>query len=167
METNRVYLRRGLRRTSHIEPVKAVRPLPDFWLSVAKAGESDCWLWTKGKSPTGYGSCRTEYGSSTASRAAYMLHHGLTRGDVAGKLVCHTCDNRLCCNPSHLWLGSSMENSADCARKRRVFMNGAPQIPMEVILAAKALRTLADSHGIKPTRLAAILVGRSYQWVDT
>ena len=33
--------------------------------------------------------------------------------------ICHTCDNRLCCNPAHLFVGSSSDNIVDMWRKGR------------------------------------------------
>lgn len=34
-------------------------------------------------------------------------------------VVCHACDEPLCCNPAHLWIGSQHENVHDCVSKRR------------------------------------------------
>ena len=37
------------------------------------------------------------------------------------KVVMHSCDNRLCCNPHHLSIGSSKENRQDCVAKNRQY----------------------------------------------
>ena len=33
--------------------------------------------------------------------------------------VCHTCDNRKCVNPNHLWLGTTQQNTQDKMNKNR------------------------------------------------
>ena len=41
-------------------------------------------------------------------------------GDIPdGKLVCHTCDVRWCCNPAHLFVGSQSNNMRDMVAKER------------------------------------------------
>jgi hypothetical protein len=46
----------------------------------------------------------------------YELHRGpIPRGSIA----CHTCDNRLCCNPDHIFIGSQADNLRDMRNKGR------------------------------------------------
>ena len=34
--------------------------------------------------------------------------------------VCHTCDERLCVNPEHLWVGTAKMNMQDASKKGRI-----------------------------------------------
>lgn len=90
-----------------------------FWSKVAiKANDKLCWEWQAGKNTKGYGSSTFNRVGIAASRKAYMLYHNIQLKDRK-ILVCHTCDNPSCCNPFHLFLGTSKDNMMDMSRKGR------------------------------------------------
>jgi len=76
-----------------------------------------CWLWTAGsRGKPGYGSFKLNGKVIDAHRVSYIIH----KGDIPiGMYVCHTCDNRICCNPAHLFLGTTKDNVQDMIKKGR------------------------------------------------
>lgn len=86
-----------------------------FWDRTSRG--ADCWTWTGCvHSQTGYGSYSFRGKGYRAHRLSLMLH-GVDVPD--GLDVCHTCDNRRCVNPAHLYVGTRKQNMADCTTRHR------------------------------------------------
>lgn len=78
-----------------------------------------CWDWKGPIDHYGYGktTTKTGIGFNTAHKTSWILHKGKI---PEGKIVCHSCDNRLCSNPDHLWLGTHKQNTHDMIKKGRL-----------------------------------------------
>jgi len=101
-----------------------------FWLKVDKNGPipikfphlGPCWVWTAGRSDTGYGMFQDVDTKKrlNAHRYSWTLHNGPVPN---GLYVLHHCDVRECVRPDHLFVGTQKQNIHDALEKG----NLAPQ----------------------------------------
>ena len=89
--------------------------------------ENGCWEWTKCLDKDGYGDISVTTDKQRRTKKAHRVMYELKHGEIEdGLLACHTCDNRKCCNPDHIFLGTAKDNAEDMVAKgRSVVSSGA------------------------------------------
>lgn len=86
-----------------------------FWSQVDKSG--DCWVWIGALSSNGYGEIYFNHQHLTVHRTSWLIAHGNIPN---GMYVCHHCDNKQCVNPSHLYIGTHLDNTRDAVVRHRM-----------------------------------------------
>ena len=89
-----------------------------FWKNVQISEWDFCWIWT-GSSNGGNGSYRygTLDGRTYAHRFSYFIHNPSANEEERNLEVCHRCNNSLCVNPAHLYLGTHEKNMEDRTKR--------------------------------------------------
>lgn len=128
-----------------------------FWKKSGKRGPDECWNWNGGTmGEMGYGRISVGDKSRKAHRISWVIHYGQI---PEGRSVLHRCDNPLCVNPAHLFLGTHDDNMADKVSKNRQARNkgesaGGVKFTEEKILE---IRKLHSTLGIQQKELAKML----------
>ena len=95
-----------------------------FWSKVRIRQSEKCWPWMAGSLSNGYGWFAL-HGRPRQMRVAHRVAWVIAKGSLPTDIcVCHHCDNRLCCNPSHLFLGTQADNIRDALEKGRLRQPG-------------------------------------------
>lgn len=103
--------------TGRFLPGPTVPVAARFWSKVLfYCGPKDCWEWQGSVNDNGYGGFYYKGRRVKAHRVSWELSHNASPGTN----VLHECDNPRCVRPSHLFLGSIMDNQRDMIAKGRM-----------------------------------------------
>lgn len=121
--------------------------------------ETKCWPWTG--SVNGQG--RPYFQVDGVKYLAYRLVWELVKGEELGeRIIRHTCDNGICCNPDHHIAGTQEENIADMQERER---NGLPAVVVRPIRrladAGTPHEAIAEMYGIARSTVTGI-ANRTY-----
>lgn len=127
--------------------------------------ESGCWLWTGAVWGGGRYGCFG--GKESAHKASLRLYRGKPTSST--EHVCHKCDNTLCVNPDHLYVGDATSNTEDKVKRGRLRVAleklGKDEV-QECIRLRKAgvkVREIARMYGISESQMSRITRGyRTY-----
>jgi len=90
-----------------------------FWSKVKIPQDyiNDCWIYQGGTNQDGYAAFQVKV-SLKGHKISYIYYHNKIV-PPKGMCVCHNCDNPICVNPNHLFLGTHQDNMDDRSRKGR------------------------------------------------
>jgi hypothetical protein len=148
-------------------------PITEFHPDVMMEPNSGCWLWNGNVNNWGYGRKKRNGKFIPIHRLSYEQNIGPI---PKGLFVCHRCDVRSCCNPSHLFLGTIDDNNKDTVKKgRHCRGEDSPHTTLtnKQVLKIKAHGfkkrgdniKLAKKYGVKPHTISSILNGKSWKWL--
>lgn len=154
-------------------------PQERFWAKVSKNGgthplHGQCWEWLGCTRSKGHGWFSD---GGAAHRYSWKLH----KGEITnGLCVLHKCDNPLCVNPSHLFLGTVIDNNKDMVSKNRQ-QHGERHV--FAVLTAKNVEEIRSNYvpyskthscgafarkfGVTPRAIRDALVGKNWKSVKT
>jgi len=105
-----------------------------FWSLVGRLGEG-CWEYGGHVNNRGYGVFSVEGIRVKAHRFVWAI----ARGPIPDGLnICHRCDNTVCVNPAHLYIGTQAANMHDSVRKGRKRAWGLQKLDAHQVLEIRA-----------------------------
>ncbi|MFA5048723.1 MAG: HNH endonuclease [Patescibacteria group bacterium] len=80
---------------------------------------TDCWELCNRALWDGYGRIKHKQRMYKAHRFLFSFFSGIDIDSFSGKLLNHQCDNRKCCNPYHLLIGTHTDNMNERSERNR------------------------------------------------
>ena len=139
-----------------------------LWSLVNIGNDGDCWEWTgtvnRGKyNRGGYGRVGDGHGRK---KYAHRVAYELTKGQIPeGFQVLHQCDNRRCCNPAHLHLGTNADNQREKVERGRAAIKLNAESVRAIRESELTYAELAKIYDVSPGMIGHIVNRRRGGWV--
>lgn len=140
-----------------------------FWEKVSKTNQHECWVWTASSTGVGYGGFRLNGKTQKAHRLAWTESNGPI---PEGLNVCHRCDNRRCCNPAHMFLGTHADNARDRNMKgRQMKGRGSPlaKLSEEAVRDIRSSplghKKLAEKYRVAPSLIISVRQRKAWRHI--
>lgn len=150
-----------------------------FWQWVDKNGPMHqtlgrCWIWMGSIRGTNspYGQFMVSSVRMGAHRYSWTIHHGKIPD---GLNVLHKCDNPICVNPAHLFIGTHGDNVRDKVLKNRQCYgerNGRSILTESQVREIRrrykygTARTLAAEFNVSKSAIHMIVKGRNWKHIS-
>lgn len=135
--------------------------------------ENGCWKWLGAISHAGYGNLTYQGKQLSSHRVSYELHTGPI---PKGMWVLHTCDNKWCVNPEHLFLGDRQDNADDAVTKGRYAKGhhqGSAKLKEDDVRTIRkmidegcSLTEIAYEYGVSATAISWIKSWQNWGWLE-
>ena len=131
-----------------------------FWSFVERSNNRKCWNWKGGINSTGRGIFWLKNSTPKAHRVSWMINVGKIPNSLC---ILHKCDNGMCVNPKHLFLGTRKDNTHDMIKKGRhigntkIFTKEAIKIRKEYKLGLLNGIQLAKKYMVAPSTIYQII----------
>lgn len=153
-----------------------------FWSNIAiTANDNLCWEWQRSTDKDGYG--QFYFGNETGWHRG-LSHRGaweMLIGEIpAGLKVLHKCDNPKCCNPKHLFIGTSQDNTLDMFAKGRGYIPAPKgernshckltesqvlEIRKQFTIGESSFKELAHTMNVSPATISSIVKRRTWKHI--
>jgi hypothetical protein len=135
------------------------------WREFVTEQPNGCLYWNGKPNNYGYGQVRWNKRHGLAHRIVFWL----VNGEIPeGAMVLHRCDNRMCVNPEHLYLGDNAQNVADMMERGRSCKGRerprrlSPDDVRSIRQSPKPGVELAREYGVSEQHISMIKVGRRW-----
>lgn len=124
--------------------------------------KGDCFVFSGSRDRKGYGNMTYKKKHLSSHRLMWIF----LRGEIPhGMCVLHKCDNPICSNPDHLFLGTNQDNTDDMIRKGRKKTKLTIDQVKEIRRSTLPRPILAKRYGVDVTNISCVRLGKTWKYI--